>query len=146
MCIYNKKAHVCVYICVEVVLINVLASHLAPPNKNSWLRPCLYWPYSSNGLYNCKSGNKFLKMEEELMDRAHDSAIDEDTQIWKRIWSMNVPQKVKTLLWRACREAMPTKCSLFRRKIAEEDLWVRCSAATENSLHALWSCSELDLV
>ena len=106
----------------------------------------LYWPYSSNGLYNCKSGNKFLKMEEELMDRAHDLAIDEDTQIWKRIWSMNVPQKVKTLLWRACREAMPTKCSLFRRKIAEEDLWVRCRATTENSLHALWSCSELDLV
>ena len=73
----------------------------------------LYWPYSSNGLYNCKLGYKFLKMEEELMDRAHDSTIDEDTQVWKRMWSMNVPQKVKTLLWRACREAMPTKCSLF---------------------------------
>ena len=32
----------CIYICVEVVLINILASHLAPPNKNSWLRPCMY--------------------------------------------------------------------------------------------------------
>ncbi|KAK9992868.1 hypothetical protein SO802_022571 [Lithocarpus litseifolius] len=59
---------------------------------------------------------------------------------------MNAPQKVKTLLWRACREALPTKCSLFRRKITEEDLCVRCRAAIENSLHALWSCTELDLV
>ena len=36
----------CIYMCVEVVLINVLALRLTPPNKNSWLRPfalvCLY--------------------------------------------------------------------------------------------------------
>ena len=41
MCIYNKKAHICVYICVEVVLINILTSHLAP-KQNSWLRPCTH--------------------------------------------------------------------------------------------------------
>ena len=32
----------------------------------------LYWPYSSNGMYNCKSSYKFLKMEEELMDKVHE--------------------------------------------------------------------------
>ena len=32
----------CIYMCVEVVLINILASHLAPPIKNSWLRPYIY--------------------------------------------------------------------------------------------------------
>ncbi|KAL0013557.1 hypothetical protein SO802_000626 [Lithocarpus litseifolius] len=77
----------------------------------------LYWPYSSYSVYSSKSGYKFLKMEDELMDRAHDSAVDDDSQVWKRIWSMNAPQKVKMLLWRACREAIPTKCSLFRLKI-----------------------------
>ena len=51
--------------CVEVVLINVLASHLAPPNKNSWLRPwlrvtallnsaCCEWHPQRNG---CAFGN-----------------------------------------------------------------------------------------
>ena len=106
----------------------------------------LFWPYSSNGVYSCKSGYKFLKTEEELMERALDSATTADTQVWKQIWSMNVPQKVKTLLWRACREAMPTKHALFRRRITEDDLCVRCRDDTESSLHALWSCSELDLV
>ena len=40
-CVYiiKKRTYVYIYICVEVILINVLASHLAPPNKNSWLRP-----------------------------------------------------------------------------------------------------------
>ena len=86
----------------------------------------LFWPYTSNGLYSCKSGYKFLKTEEELMERAHDSATTKDIQVWKQIWSMNVPQKVKTLLWRACHEAMPTKHALFRRRITEDDLCVRC--------------------
>jgi len=30
----------------------------------------LYWPYSNNGLYSCKSGYKFLKMEEEINETA----------------------------------------------------------------------------
>ena len=81
-----------------------------------------------------------------MLERPHGSATNEDTQVWKQIWSMNEPQKVKTLLWRACHEAMPIKHSLFRRKIIEDDLCVRCRAATENSLHALWVCFELDLV
>ncbi|KAK9995232.1 hypothetical protein SO802_024935 [Lithocarpus litseifolius] len=116
------------------------------PLSNVASEDILYWPYSSNGVYSSKSGYKFLKMEDELMDRAHNSVVEDDSQVWKRLWSMNAPQKVKTLLWRACREALPTKCSLFRRKITEEDLCVRCRAAIENSLHALWSCTELDLV
>ena len=47
-----------IYICVEVVLINVLASHLAPPNKNSWLRP--YTPqyfHLFRGIQTWKSNN-----------------------------------------------------------------------------------------
>ena len=45
-CVYiiKKRTYVYIYMCVEVVLINVLASHLAPPNKNSWLRPCTCAP------------------------------------------------------------------------------------------------------
>jgi len=68
----------------------------------------LYWPYSSNGLYICKSGYKFLKMEEEWCETTQ-VTTNKDTQVWKQIWAMRVPQKVKTMLWRACREAMPTK-------------------------------------
>ena len=60
------------------------------------------------------------------------------------MWSMRAPPKVKTLLWHACREAMPTKSALFRRTISTDPHRVRCHASLENSLHALWSCPELD--
>ena len=61
------------------------------PLSRSATEDTLFWPYSSNGLFSCKSGYKFLKMEEELMERVHDSATNEDTQVWKQIWSMIMP-------------------------------------------------------
>ena len=59
---------------------------------------------------------------------------------------MHVPPKVKMLMWHACREAMPTKNALFRRTISADPFCFRCRASSENSLHALWSCLELDSV
>ena len=98
----------------------------------------LYWPHSSDGRYSCKTGYKFLKMEEELNVESREATI-EDKQVWREIWSMKVPPKVKTLMWHACREAMPTKNSLFRRKISADLLCVKCQASSETALHALWS-------
>ena len=43
-------------------------------------------------------------------------------------------------------EAKDSRLGSYAWKITKEDLCVRCRAATENSLHALWLCSELDLV
>ncbi|KAK9988593.1 hypothetical protein SO802_028832 [Lithocarpus litseifolius] len=105
----------------------------------------LFWPHSSDGRYSCKTSYKFLKMEAGLNAETQAPTSDEK-HVWREIWSMCVPPKVKTLSWRACREAMPTMSSLLRRTITEDPLCVRCRASTENSLHALWSCPELDSV
>ena len=82
-------------------------------------------------------------MEEELSAEPQVSTNDEK-QLWNGVWSMRVPPKVKTLLWRTCREAMPTKSALFRRTILTDSLCVRSQAHSEDSMHALWSCPELD--
>ena len=78
----------------------------------------LFWPYSCDGRYSCKTGYRFLKEEEEEEELNVEprEVTNEDKQVWREIWSMKVPPMVKTLLWRACREAMPTKSALFRRK------------------------------
>ena len=70
----------------------------------------LIWPHSSNGRYSCKSGYRFLKEEADLSYNQQSSATD--TQLWKNLWSLQVPNKVRNLLWRACRDAMPTKANL----------------------------------
>ena len=84
-------------------------------------------------------------MEEELLAEPQ-ASINEEKKLWNGIWSLRVPPKVKTLLWRACREAMPTKKALFRRTITTDSVYVRCHGHDEDSLHAMWSCPELDTV
>ena len=61
------------------------------PQSRFASKDILYWPYSSNRLYSCKSGYKFLKMEEEMINSAHELLKNGGTQVWKQIWSMHVP-------------------------------------------------------
>ena len=84
--------------------------------------------------------------EEEELNVEPREATNDDKQVWREIWSMKVPPKVKTLLWCACHEAMPTKSALFHCKISPDHLCVKCQASAENPLHALWSCIEFDSV
>ncbi|XP_075655907.1 uncharacterized protein LOC142626025 [Castanea sativa] len=41
---------------------------------------------------------------------------------------------------------LPTKENLVRRIVIEDPLCDRCKCVNESTLHALWSCSELDVV
>ena len=50
----------------------------------------LYWPFSSNGDYSCKSGYRFLKDEAEQSDTNWVPPL-RDKNLWKAIWSMHVP-------------------------------------------------------
>ena len=104
----------------------------------------LIWPHSQDGQYSCKSGYWFLK-DEEAMDNAQNDAIT-DLKLWKGIWTLQVPNKVKNLLWRACHNALPTKESLVRWTIIIDPLCDRCHEAHETPVYALWDCKELDTV
>ena len=81
----------------------------------------LYWPYSSNGEYSCKTGYRFLKEEAELMDTERVPPLREK-KLWKTIWAMRVSQKVKTFIWKACHNATLTKQALVRRTIITDPI------------------------
>ena len=103
----------------------------------------LYWPWTQNGQYSCKSGYRFLKMEEE--EPRQEVEQNGEKNLWRSIWGLRVPNKIKNFLWRVCRDAIPTKSNLKRRHIINS-LCERCWNEDEPPLHALWSCSELSSV
>ena len=105
----------------------------------------LFWPFTSSGTYSYKSSYRFLKEEAEQPVSFQPPPL-RDKQLWKTIWSMHVAQKVKNFVWRACRNALPTKKELARRTITTDPICDRCCSAVEDPLHALWSCSEVDIV
>ena len=59
---------------------------------------------------------------------------------------MQALPKIKNFLWSAYRKVLPTKQALMRRKILEDPICERCKVAVEDSVHTLWSCTELDVV
>ena len=64
----------------------------------------LYWPFTADGQYNCKFGYRFLKELETGVEEGTQSELDK--KFWKSIWSLDVPNKYKNILWRACRESL----------------------------------------
>ena len=104
----------------------------------------LYWPWTQNGQYSCKSGYRFLKSEAN--EEVAEAMQDEDKKFWYSIWALQVPNKIKNFMWRACRDSLPTKVNLRRRHIMDSSLCEQCLREEESPLHALWSCRELDLI
>ena len=102
------------------------------------------WPFNSTGAYSMKSGSRFLAMEatpSSLQDNQH-----QHEDIWKRIWRLSVPNKVRNFLWHACRNAIPVKRNLRKRKILTDDVCEHCHSALETTYHALWECPKISEV
>nr|POE88522.1 hypothetical protein CFP56_58590 [Quercus suber] len=49
-------------------------------------------------------------------------------------------------IWRACRNAMSMKQALMRRTIIGNSICDRCQAEVKDPPHALWTCTELNIV
>ena len=63
--------------------------------------------------------------------------------LWNKIWALDVPNKVKTMIWRACKNSLPTTANLFRRKITPDGRCEICKQEDEDIMHALYHCPAL---
>ncbi|XP_075658880.1 uncharacterized protein LOC142628720 [Castanea sativa] len=57
--------------------------------------------------------------------------------IWKLIWSLNCPNKIKHFMWRSCKNIPPTKLRLKSKGIGQEVSCDLCGT-NESSGHMLW--------
>ncbi|XP_075670266.1 uncharacterized protein LOC142640041 [Castanea sativa] len=105
----------------------------------------IFWSHSPDGTYSVKSRYRVL-MEEEL--KGEPSALDltPTRRLWKGVWGLRVPNRVKTVLWRAGSDALPSRANLKKRKIINEDLCPGCNLESETTHHALWLCPALSSV
>ncbi|GMY39609.1 putative ribonuclease h protein [Fagus crenata] len=60
--------------------------------------------------------------------------------MWKHLWKLKIPNKVKFHIWRACLNALPTRCSLCRRRILQDPCCPICNSTSETTTHTLWAC------
>nr|POE55048.1 putative ribonuclease h protein [Quercus suber] len=103
---------------------------------------CVFWPRNPNGTFSVKSGYKLL-MESEWDDLPTTSDPSRSKKVWNGIWSLRIPNRVKSLMWRAGLDSLPTRTNLRKRRLITDDICPHCNLNSESSLHALWSCPSL---
>nr|XP_023927486.1 uncharacterized protein LOC112038880 [Quercus suber] len=101
-----------------------------------------FWPYTRDGLFSVKSGYH-LSMEQDGTELTGTSIAGATSPCWKAIWRMHVPNRVKSLVWRAGNNALPTRVNLVRRHILTDSMCPECMNQPEDTMHALWSCPKL---
>lgn len=98
------------------------------------------WVGNKNGDFLVRSA---YHLAHELCSREVSGYYNTDclTPLWKQIWRINVSRVVKLFLWQPCKNILPTKENLFKKKITNDLLCPICYLEVETVGHALWSCS-----
>ncbi|KAF4373101.1 hypothetical protein F8388_019283 [Cannabis sativa] len=73
----------------------------------------LVWQLESSGIYSVKSAYNLLQVDH---GRWHDNP-DAAAKFWSSFWRLKLPPKIKNLVWRACRNCLPTLCQLRTKRV-----------------------------
>ena len=102
----------------------------------------LCWSLSTNAIYTIKTGYGML-CTKPIKDLASIMSSGPPKQFWSKIWKLKVPNKIKSFLWRACTDSLPTKCNLIKRKVLLEPTCSLCLKEPEFIPYALWDCEKI---
>ena len=119
----------------DLVLGIPLSMHL-PPDR------CI-WDVNRKGKFTVRSAHKSLM---EGLDNGSEGESSDGTvmkQIWRSIWGMKTPNKIRSFAWKAFRGILPTKENLKRRHVIVDDLCETCGKEPENYSHLFWFCDKV---
>ena len=110
-----------------------------PLQQNTAGRDVLVWKENRSQSFSVKSAYRFtIRMKEQT--RIEHSTANTERPIWRKLWKLNVPPKVRMFLWRACANVLPTKENLNRRRVQVDPRCKICCQQPELVGHLLWEC------
>lgn len=93
------------------------------------------WAPIATGLFSVRSAYWVAKEEAVTGGRAGVSNDSSERKFWKYLCSMNLPHKVRHFAWRACKDILPTKENLERRKVLVDSCCEVCQTDVESLGH-----------
>ncbi|CAL9001637.1 unnamed protein product, partial [Prunus brigantina] len=91
-------------------------------------------------LYSVKSGYRLACLEKNNTCGGTSARLASNSRFWKKVWVLNIPNKIKFFLWRCVWDFLPCGQTLYNRKIASTPICPICHHRAESVLHAIWSC------
>ena len=106
----------------------------------------LYWSYDSKGHYIVKSRYKCALQNAIVaqVNRGEDAItfelLDSHQNLWKMIWKLNIPPKVRILSWRLARNILPTRARLLSKNMQVGNGCYFCGHGNEDMWHLFVEC------
>ena len=102
----------------------------------------LMWKFGRDRKYMVKSGYHVTRMlNDDTNGREECSVQRNNHKLWKQLWQLHVPSKIKVFGWRACLNILPSKVNLVRWQVLQEDKCDFSQRCPETVIHAIWDCS-----
>jgi ribosomal protein L37AE/L43A len=99
----------------------------------------LIWKGTKNGVFSVQSAY-YMQKERATRHLADCSSSGVRRMVWKRFWSLSIPNYEKNFLWRACSDILPTRKNLCKKKIIMDPTCPLCGREVESRFHILWQC------
>ena len=101
----------------------------------------IVWLPNKDGVYSVRSGYGIARLLSKETNGMEESSSGQNKGlIWKRLWKLHLPNKIKIFGWRACHDILPTKKNLAQRRIIGDSVCELCQQGSESGIHVLWGC------
>ena len=117
-------------------VINMPLSYNLPKDK-------IIWVGNRRGEFTVKSAYYFALKVVETNEEGECSRGDVRAPLWKRMWHLKIPAKIRIFAWRACMNALPTRMNLYRREVNLDVLCPMRDQEAESIAHSLLLCNSL---
>ena len=114
-------------------ILRIPLTHSMPKDK-------IIWFGNSRGEFTVKSAYHIAFNLIEAKKDGECSSGDPCKSLWKRLWHLNLPAKVKIFTWRVCANGLPTMEAICNRGISNNRGCPICGKAPESINHAFLSC------
>ncbi|CAN6679166.1 unnamed protein product [Malus baccata var. baccata] len=113
----------------------------ATPIGDSSRRDRLIWAASKNGRYSVKSGYRWIQSRSlSLRDSRLPHARSVPEELWKCLWKIEVPPKIRHFLWSSLHNALATNVNLFNRRASNSPICPICLCDDETTVHIFLRC------
>ena len=114
-------------------ILKIPLSHNLPEDKIIWIGNS-YGDFTVKSAYHIAYNLLESKEKEECLNR------DPCKPVWRKLWHLNLPAKIKIFAWRACVNGLPTMEAINCRGISQNKDCPIYGSEVESLDHALLNC------
>ncbi|XP_030973764.1 uncharacterized protein LOC115993913 [Quercus lobata] len=112
------------------------------PQSTRLPQDSIIWSKNPSGVFSTQSAYQLLASDASASSPGS-SNPNPQRLLWRGVWTLRTPNRVKHFIWRACNNSLPTMDNLFRRQIVASDRCNICKTHPEDILHVAWGCTEV---